>query len=347
MHLFKHSRGQNGWFCLFFCMVFSLSVGAQRVGIGTSEPQARLAVDSGIVVDQANSNLPFTPGRNVGLFFGSPQLAGITSSKESGSQVRSGLTFWTGGARRMHIDSMGQVGIGGSPANGYRLNVSGGPTNFNGFVTMASSLEVDGAILAYNRIIVNSSTPHDALLYLKGRSFTPNGWGQHIVMEALSGNDSAAILYDGDLKMRVFGANDNFVFRNAENTTVANINSLGNMTVSGNLTTSGNLVANGNGLVQSGNSSQMQISMLVTGAGLNWTIGPGVSVNFTINYSGFSGTPIVVPGTWSNVTNESHLLVTATDVTATSATIIVRNVGSATSVATNSNFRAAIIGVRN
>lgn len=320
--------------------IFNTNTG--RVGIGVQQPTARLTIDSGLVLDYSNSNNPgIAGGSTAGLYFGNPASAGIISSKQPGSVMRSGLTFRTGGLSRINIDSLGQVGIGGPPLEDYRLIVSGN-TYLYGEAKIAGNLTMSKTIISPNSITLNTLDTHNALLYLKGKTGSTNGWGPHIVMEqAGSGSDSAAILYDGDVKIRVFGANDNVIFRNAANTTTANINTAGDLTVAG------NLVANGNGLVQSGNSAQMQILMYVSGNGLNWSIGPGQSVNIEIVFSGFTGVPVVQPGTFSNATNAGQLLVTATNVTATSATITVRNVGTTTSVATNTNFRAAIIGVRN
>jgi hypothetical protein len=80
-----------------------------RVGIGTTTPNARLTVDSGIVVDQQNVN---TGNLTSALAFGSAGQAGISSSFLSGSTTRSGLGFHVKGSRVMVLDSTGQLGIG-------------------------------------------------------------------------------------------------------------------------------------------------------------------------------------------------------------------------------------------
>lgn len=91
------------------CLLYS-GTKAQRVGIGTTDPQARLAVDSSIMVDQANANQGFLTGS--ALYFGSDKSTGIVRSFLSGSSGRNGLGFFTNNTRRMTIDSTGQVGIG-------------------------------------------------------------------------------------------------------------------------------------------------------------------------------------------------------------------------------------------
>lgn len=80
-----------------------------RVGIGTNSPLARLAVDSGIVVDQEGAN---TGTLTSALIFGDDGLAGISRSYLTGSTARSGLGFHVRGSRRMVLDSTGQLGIG-------------------------------------------------------------------------------------------------------------------------------------------------------------------------------------------------------------------------------------------
>ncbi len=103
---------------LFICAICH----AQRVGIGTSNPQARLAIDSGIMIDQSNQN----QGNLIAgaLQFGSDGLVGISRSTLNGSGARSGIAFYTSGTRRMLIDSVGRIGINSTlPAQ--RLHVEG------------------------------------------------------------------------------------------------------------------------------------------------------------------------------------------------------------------------------
>ncbi len=97
-------------FILFAIVIFSLQIVAQNVGIGTSTPTVRLTVDSSIMVDQANSNQGFLDRSS--LYFGSDKKVGIVRSFFAPSSGRNGLGFFTNNARRMTIDSTGQVGIG-------------------------------------------------------------------------------------------------------------------------------------------------------------------------------------------------------------------------------------------
>lgn len=110
----------TGWLA-FMLLTSTLSM-AQRVGIGTSTPLARLAVDSGIMIDQSNLNMGnLTAGA---LQFGSDGLVGISRSTVNGSGARSGIAFYTSSVRRMLIDSSGRVGINSSvPVQ--RLHVEG------------------------------------------------------------------------------------------------------------------------------------------------------------------------------------------------------------------------------
>jgi hypothetical protein len=113
----------------------TISYSGGRVGIGTNNPQARMAVDSSLMIDQANSNQGSLDRSS--LYFGSDKKVGIIRSFLSGSAGRSGLGFFTNSTRRMTIDSTGQVGIGTiNPLQA--LHVSGN-TYLNGYVGIGSS----------------------------------------------------------------------------------------------------------------------------------------------------------------------------------------------------------------
>jgi hypothetical protein len=123
-----------------------LGASAQRVGIGTSNPLARLAVDSGIMIDQLNLNQGnLTAGAMV---FGSDGLVGISRSTVNGSGARNGLAIYTAGTRRMLIDSVGRVGIG-TQLPVQRLHVEG-----NTFVT--GNIGVGISVPEYDLHIANS-----------------------------------------------------------------------------------------------------------------------------------------------------------------------------------------------
>ncbi len=97
-------------FTMLMLIIIHQCTNAQRVGIGTTTPNARLAVDSSIMIDQANAN-DGTLTKSA-LIFGSDGKAGIVRSFVNGSSGRNGLGFFTNNTRRMTIDSTGQVGIG-------------------------------------------------------------------------------------------------------------------------------------------------------------------------------------------------------------------------------------------
>jgi hypothetical protein len=108
-------------------IVLIMDADAQRVGIGTTNPLARLAVDSGILIDQSNLNQGNLQAG--ALVFGSDALVGISRSTVTGSAARNGLGFYTGGLRRAVIDSIGRLGIG-TTIPSQRLHVEG-----NAYVT--------------------------------------------------------------------------------------------------------------------------------------------------------------------------------------------------------------------
>ena len=128
---------------------------AQRVGIGTTTPNARLAVDSSIMVDQANSSDGFLTGSS--LYFGSDKKAGIVRSFLNGSSGRNGLGFFTNNNRRLTIDSTGQVGIG--------------------TINPLQTLHVNGNSYFVGNMGIGSSTPDYAFENLWGYNYMFYGLG--------------------------------------------------------------------------------------------------------------------------------------------------------------------------
>ncbi len=107
---------------LLILLLCQLSTSAQQVGIGTTNPISMLSVDGGINVDQSNSN--GFGSLNSALTFGNNKRVGIASNRTSQGNVQMGLDLYTGGLRRLSIDSNGRVGIGiTSPS--YLLDVFG------------------------------------------------------------------------------------------------------------------------------------------------------------------------------------------------------------------------------
>ena len=108
----------------------SITVHAQKVGIGTNMPQNSLSVNNSLGLDQSDS-MPGTFDSTHMLRFGSNSKEGMASRRTSGTG-KNGLDFYTRGFNRMRIDSNGNVGIGTSSpqqlldVNGYvRLGVVG------------------------------------------------------------------------------------------------------------------------------------------------------------------------------------------------------------------------------
>jgi hypothetical protein len=126
-----------------------------NVGIGTSDPIARLSVDSSIMVDQENSNQGFLD--RSALYFGSDKKVGIVRSFLSGSSGRNSLGFFTNNTRRMTIDSTGQVGIG--------------------TINPVQALHVSGNSYFSGNIGIGSSTPDYAFENLWGYNYMHYGLG--------------------------------------------------------------------------------------------------------------------------------------------------------------------------
>ena len=288
----------------FAAMIVCQFVKAQNVGIGTTIPKARLALNGGLVIDQGDLNQGVLDvNNNNALFFGSDMKTGILNNRTPGSVSRSGLGFVTGAARRMIIDSLGRVGINTNSDPDYRLNVLG--TTFSSDAVVGNTMEVLG------RLSVNSNN-HSALLYLKG-TLPSNDWGQHIILENKSNTNYGSIMYDdGGMKLRNFNAGDRFYFRNS-----ANENS---MVIDDN----GNITNNGNGLVV--NSSSTQLKTYLYSGPIQKNLGAGSSIRVAIAFPAFAAVPHVsIAQVAEGDGSYDKVVYNVTDVTTTTAVIAIYN----------------------
>jgi hypothetical protein len=233
-----------------------------NVGIGTSTPAARLAVDSSIMVDQANSNQGFLDRSS--LYFGSDKKVGIVRSFLSGSSGRNGLGFFTNNTRRMTIDSTGQVGIG--------------------TINPLQALHVNGNTYLSGYLGIGSSTPDYAFENLLGYNYMFYGLGVGTlptstylldVGSALPSRIRGALQVDGTLT--------------ANGTVTAN----GNAVVDGSLT-----VNNGKGVAYNSTSAtNLKIYTFTTATFGAVLPGFGLSAEGAIAFNGgFTGVPRVFVG---------------------------------------------------
>src|SRR5215207_1422529 len=89
---------------LFFLSLVSISVKAQRIGIGLSNPMRKLSVNGSVMIDQNNTNNGTID--SAALVFGGNVSAGIASKKTAGGS-QEGLSFFTNGIAQMHISQGG------------------------------------------------------------------------------------------------------------------------------------------------------------------------------------------------------------------------------------------------
>jgi hypothetical protein len=253
---------------LFFCLCISAAGIAQNVGIGTSNPLARLSVDSSIMVDEANSNQGFLDRSS--LYFGSDKRVGIVRSFLTGSSGRNGLGFFTNNTRRMTIDSTGQVGIG--------------------TINPLQTLHVSGTTYLNGNVGIGSSTPDYAFENLWGYNYMFYGLGVGTVPNStymLDVGSSLPSRFQGDLRV-------NGEFRANGGASV-----FGTFTANNNATVDGSLtVNNGKGVVYNGNSSTNLRIYQFTTATFGAVLGPhDISAEGAIAFNGgFTGVPRVFVG---------------------------------------------------
>jgi hypothetical protein len=234
-----------------------------NVGIGVSAPAARLAVDSSIMVDQANSNQGSLDRSS--LYFGSDKRVGIVRSYLSGSAGRNGLGFFTNNSRRMTIDSTGQVGIN--------------------TINPQQMLHVNGMSYFSGNIGIGSSTPDYAFENLWGFNYMFYGLGIGTVPTGTYlldiGAAGSGARFRGDV--RIDGT--------LNPTSTLNIGS--NATVDGTLT-----VNNGKGVAYNANSgTNMRIYTFTTATFAAVLPGFGLSAEGAIAFNGgFTSNPRVFVG---------------------------------------------------
>ncbi|MCX6320105.1 MAG: hypothetical protein NTW29_22690 [Bacteroidetes bacterium] len=233
-----------------------------NVGIGTNVPAARLAVDSSIMVDQANSNQGFLDRSS--LYFGSDKKVGIVRSFLTGSSGRNGMGFFTNNTRRMTIDSTGQVGIG--------------------TINPLQTLHVNGNSYFVGNLGIGNSTPDYAFDNQYGYNYMFYGLGIGTIPSATYlldvGASTSGVRFRGDF--RVDGiVNPTTTFVMGENASVA-----GSLTVNG-----------GKGVAYNGGgATNLRISPFTT-ANFHVILGPHSSNETTITLpGGFTSTPRVFVG---------------------------------------------------
>lgn len=249
---------------LFFYVSLCCAAGssAQNVGIGTSTPLARLAVDSSIMVDQENSNQGFLDRSS--LYFGSDKRVGIVRSFLSGSAGRNGLGFFTNNNRRMTIDSTGQVGIG--------------------TINPVQTLHVNGNTYLAGNVGIGSSTPDYAFENLWGYNYMHYGLGIGTTPNSSYlldvGTYGSGVRFRGDF--RVDGT--------VNPTTTLEIGN--DATIEGTLT-----VNNGKGVAFNASAATNLRLYRFTTANFHAVLGPHGSATASIAFGGgFTSTPHVIVG---------------------------------------------------
>jgi hypothetical protein len=241
----------------------TISYSGGRVGIGTNNPQARMAVDSSLMVDQSNSNQGFLD--KGALYFGSDKKVGIVRSFLTGSAGRSGLGFFTNNTRRMTIDSTGQVGIG--------------------TINPQQTLHVSGTTFLNGNVGIGTSTPDYAYENILGYNHMFYGLGVGTIPNSTYlldvGSAGSGTRFQGDVRI-------NGVLNPSTTLNIGN-----NAVVDGSLT-----VNNGKGVAYNANSgTNLRIYQFTTATFGAVLPGFGLSAEGSIIFNGgFTGVPRVFVG---------------------------------------------------
>lgn len=256
-------------FSLFMAiLLIAHSASAQNVGIGTAAPISKLSIDSGLNIDQNNVN---GVALESALTFGNNKKVGIGSRRTAGTN-QAGLDFYTQGARRMSIDSFGNVGIG-TTIPSYRLHVSG-----NAYIAGS------GYVLGF--LGVGTASPDYAFENQNGYNYMLYGLGIGTIPNSTYKLD----VDGGPVRFRADARIDGIL--NPNNAlTIGN-----NTTVQGSVTVTGDLLVNSNkGIVRSNNSTQVKV--LRTNVTLSANISAGGAVDSgDFFFETFGGTPLVFVG---------------------------------------------------
>jgi len=225
-------------------VLINTNVFAQRVGIGTTNPLARLAIDSGILIDQSNLNQGTLAAG--ALVFGSDGRAGISRSTVVGSGARNGLGFVTGGGRRMVLDSIGRLGIGTSAPEHY-LHVGGnGYCAGNvglGVPNPAYDLEVGSFAKISGNLAINANPSINYRLLVNGDTYFQNS------------NIGINILPSSSYSLQAAGS-----IRFTENVRIeGELNPNNPLIIGNNTAIAGSLTVGGRGIVRGSGSAQWRL----------------------------------------------------------------------------------------
>jgi hypothetical protein len=261
-----HGKGQNG-----------------RVGIGTTNPIAKLSIDSGLNIDQANVN---GVALESAITFGNNRKVGIGSRRTPGTN-QAGLDFYTQGSRRMVIDSFGNVGIGTTTPD-RRLHVEGTiytPSYIIGAFGIAAGI---GNVL-----------PEYDLHTGTGYFITRVGIG------TVPTSTYALDVDNGPVRMRQDARIDGILNPNNALTIGNNTTIDGALDVTGGIDVDGNIrVKSNKGIVRSHNSTQVKI--VRTTITLSGSIGAGSHVDSgDFAFEAFGGNPQVFLGNMISASNSN------------------------------------------
>jgi hypothetical protein len=299
---------------------------SQRVGIGTAEPLARLAVDSGLMIDQVNAHQNILSSG--ALLFGSDGLTGIARSNGEGLQHRRGLGFFTNGTRRMVLDSLGNLSLSVNSSYG-RLNV-GGNMYISGNIGVGVTeplydIHTSGSARFGGFVGINTDPVSSSRLTIDGNTYMDGNLSIGTPVSSYKLDvDNGPVRFRSDVRID------------------AVLNPNNTLTIGNNTTIDGSLTVGGRGIVRGSGSGQWRLVRLTVGyAGALAANSDVIGATLFYNLGGatiagiFVG-PIVEAGSGSS--NLNSLAVAPLNMTNTSCNFLITNgSGTAANMGTAAN----------
>jgi hypothetical protein len=273
-----------------FLLLATLIVAQQKVGIGTSNPQKMLSVQSGMNLDQENAG----DGNSLlnGLSFGFSSNTGIASDRTS-------LSFFTNGIKRVIINSTG-IGIGAMPNNAMLQMDHLGSYNLYDFSKNAHAIKISARTTGAEQSLLIGADAANHVSYILADSSFMYPTGSVLVLQGRGGRLSVGNILKPTYKLEVDGT----------------ARLVGNLLVRGD-----------KGIIRSQDSTQKK--MISTNVVINYSVTP-IAANGTVFKDilwnePFAAAPVAYVGNFGGAGGWAEVIVSVALVSATGCRVYVYN----------------------